>query len=61
MPKTKDIELKKVRSNVIDEVEEKEIDPEIIARDEESEETLEEESTTLDADEIDPFGDKWEQ
>lgn len=61
MPKTKDIEIKKARGRVINEEEEKEIDPEIIVGEEEDDEISEEESALLDVDEIDPFGDKWEQ
>lgn len=61
MPKTKDIESKKIPDRVIDIDEEKEIDPEVVLGDEETEEVTDDEPTTLDADEIDPFGDKWEQ
>ncbi|MEK7213543.1 MAG: hypothetical protein AAB637_00295 [Patescibacteria group bacterium] len=60
MPKTKDIEIKKIRNRIVDE-EEKVIDPDIVLEDEEGGEVSDEESTTLDIDEIDPFGDKWEQ
>lgn len=59
MPKTKDIESKKIKRPVIEE-EEKEIDPEVIL-DDDTEDMTDDESPTLDTDEIDPFGDKWEE
>ncbi len=62
MPKVKDLESKKIKNFVpSDGHEEKEVDPELILGDGETEETLEDESTGLDDDEVDPFGDKWEQ
>lgn len=60
MPKIKDSGFKKIKNTIIDE-EEKTLDPEVTIDNEEDEELIDEESSTLDIDDVDPFGDKWEQ
>ena len=65
MPKTKKINemIEKIdlKKPIVKDDEEKELDPDLILPEGETEQEIEEEEELLDDDEINPFHDKWEE
>lgn len=64
MPKSKELELKntKVTKEVaIDEDEEKDVDPDALIAEDVEDALVEEDSLVLDDEDVNPFGDKWEE